>query len=71
MEKVNKKFEIFLGWVVFLFVTINIIFPIAGIITGVLLMSQNYFSLILVVLGYVAVAGILTAIEINSIKRKN
>ena len=65
MLKFNKdKFEIFTGWLIVLLIIINILCPVAGIITGVLFMSKNYFSLILILLAIVITAYILTVCEV-------
>lgn len=65
MLKFNKdKFEIFTGWLIILLIIINILCPVAGIITGVLFMSKNYFSLILILLAIVITAYILTVCEV-------
>jgi len=41
MLKFNKdKFEIFTGWLIILLIIINILCPVAGIITGVLFIKR-------------------------------
>ena len=65
MFKFNKdKFEIFTGWLLTLIIIINVMCPVAGLITGVLIKSQNYISLILAVFAIVMLAYILTVNEV-------
>lgn len=65
MLKFNKdKFEIFTGWLIVLLIIINILCPVAGIITGVLFMSKNYFSLVLILLSIIVTAYVLTVYDI-------
>ena len=68
MFKFNKdKFEIFTGWLITLIIIINVMCPVAGIITGVLIKSQNYISLILAVFAIVMLAYILTVNEVAEV----
>lgn len=65
MFKFNKdKFEIFTGWLITLIIIINVMCPVAGIITGVLIKSQNYISLMIAVFAIVILAYILTVKEV-------
>lgn len=65
MKKFNKdKFEIFIGWLIVLIIMINILCPVAGVITGVLFASKNYFSLVLILLSIIVTAYVLTVYDI-------
>lgn len=65
MFKFNKdKFEVFVGWVFTLIVLANIFCPAIGIITGVLLTSQNYIPLMFGVFAIITLAYVLTVNEV-------
>ena len=65
MFKFNKdKFEVFVGWVFALIVLANIFCPAIGIITGVLLISQNYIPLMFGVFAIITLAYVLTVNEV-------
>lgn len=65
MFEFNKdKFEVFVGWVFTLIVLANIFCPAVGIITGVLLTSQNYIPLIFGVFAIITLAYVLTVNEV-------
>lgn len=65
MLKFNKNnFEIFTGWLIVLMVMINVICPVAGIIAGVLFMSQNYFSLMMMCVAIIMAAYTLTLYQV-------
>ena len=65
MLKFNKNnFEIFTGWLIVLMVMINVICPVAGIIAGVLFMSQNYLSLMIMCVAIIMAAYTLTLYQV-------
>lgn len=65
MFEFNKdKFEVFVGWVFMLIVLANIFCPAIGIITGVLLTSQNYIPLMFGVFAIITLAYVLTVNEV-------
>lgn len=71
MKKFNKdKFEVFMGWLFTLIIIINTICPVAGVITGELLISKNYFSLIFILFSILSSAYMLTVAEVSKKKLK-
>ena len=71
MKKFNKdKFEVFMGWLFTLIIIINTICPVAGVITGELLISKNYFSLIFILFSILSSAYMLTVAVVSKKKLK-